>query len=100
MAGLDALIGAFKHMPQLASLNLARNNLTNDGEDMSAVITLAAALKDSQITSLNLDDNQLCGIDGNGRGTFTTNGITALCDGIKQSKVSSLRCVGQICEHV
>ena len=31
---------------------------------------------------------------------LTTKGITALCDGLKQSKVSSLRCVGPICEHV
>ena len=45
----------------------------------------------------SLDDNQLCGVDMNGDGTFTTEGITALCDGLKQSKVSSLRCVGQLC---
>ena len=47
-----------------------------------------------------MDYNQLCGVDTYGNGTFTTEGITALCDGLKQSKVSSLRCVGQICEHV
>ena len=46
-----------------------------------------------------MDGNQLCGVKF-GRGTFTTEGITALCDGLKQSKVSSLRCVGQIYEHV
>ena len=48
----------------------------------------------------SLDGNQLCGVNEFGRGTFTTEGITTLCDGLKQSKVSSLRCVGQICEHV
>ena len=47
-----------------------------------------------------MDDNQLCGVNQSGIGTFTTEGITALCDGLKQSKVSSLRCVGQICERV
>jgi hypothetical protein len=47
-----------------------------------------------------LDGNQLCGVNENGGGTFTTEGITALCDGLKQSTVSSLRCVCQICEHV
>ena len=47
-----------------------------------------------------MDNNQLCGVNEFGEGTFTTEGITALCDGLKQSKVSSLRCVGQICEHV
>ena len=48
----------------------------------------------------SLDRNQLCGVDYGGYGTFTIEGITALCDGLKQSKVSSLRCVGQIYEHV
>ena len=48
----------------------------------------------------SLDENQLCGVDEYGNGKFTTEGITALCDGLKQSKVSTLRCVGQICEHV
>ena len=47
-----------------------------------------------------MDNNQLCGVDKYGDGRFTTEGITALCEGLKQSKVSSLRCVGQICEHV
>ena len=32
--------------------SLAENNLTNYGEDMSGVIALAAALKDSQIVNL------------------------------------------------
>jgi len=108
-----------KGLPKLlVSLSLADNNLTDYGQDMSGVIALAAALKDSQVVNLNLngnhleaqeaeelakalpcckalaslslDDNKLCGIDRNGFGTFTTEGITALCDGIKQSKVSSL----------
>ena len=47
-----------------------------------------------------MNNNQLCGVNEDGSGTFTTEGITALCEGLKQSKVSSLRCVGQICEHV
>ena len=34
------------------AFSLAYNNLTNDGEDMSGVISLAAALKDSQIVNL------------------------------------------------
>ena len=47
-----------------------------------------------------MDGNRLCGVSMYGEGKFTTEGINALCDGLKQSKVSSLRCVGQICEHV
>ena len=48
----------------------------------------------------SLSNNAICGLDHMGRGNYTTEGITALCEGLKQSKVSSLRCVGQICEHV
>ena len=44
--------------------------------------------------------NQLCGVNQYGEGTFTTEGITALCEALKQSKVSSLRCVCQLSEHV
>ena len=40
--------------------------------------------------------NQLCGLDFDGDGTFTTEGITALCEALKQSNVSSLRCVRQL----
>ena len=35
----------------------------------------------------------LCGIDDDGDGEYTTEGITALCDGLKGSAVTSLRCV-------
>ena len=44
-----------------------------------------------------MDENELCGVGKYGGGTFTTEGITALCEGLKQSKVSSLR-YGQISE--
>ena len=37
-------------------------------------------------------ENQLCGLDRY-RGTFTAEGITALCEGLKGSSVTSLRCV-------
>ena len=36
--------------------------------------------------------NQLCGLDQLGRGTFTAEGITKLCEGLKGSAVTSLRC--------
>ena len=47
-----------------------------------------------------MDHNQLCGINMFDAGKFTTEGITALCDGLKQSKVSSLRCVCRLSEYV
>ena len=49
-----------------------------------------------------MDDNVLCGVSGPfGKFTTvtTTEGITALCDGLKQSNVSSLRCVCQLSEY-
>jgi len=36
--------------------------------------------------------NQLCGIDGRGNGTYTAEGITKLCEGLKGSAVTSLKC--------
>ena len=36
--------------------------------------------------------NELCGLDFNGRGTYTTEGITKLCEGLRGSAVTSLKC--------
>ena len=38
----------------------------------------------------SLSNNQLCGLDSLGRGTYTAKGITALCEGLKGSAVTSL----------
>ena len=38
----------------------------------------------------SLDNNALCGIDEDGNGTYTAEGITALCEGLKGSAVTSL----------
>ena len=40
----------------------------------------------------SLASNQLCGIDGRGRGTYTAEGITKLCEALEGSAVTSLRC--------
>ena len=40
----------------------------------------------------SLDHNQLCGIDRNGNGTYTAEGITKLCEALKGSAVTSLKC--------
>ena len=39
-------------------------------------------------------ENQLCGVDYRGtyRGTYTAEGITKLCEGLKGSAVTSLEC--------
>ena len=40
----------------------------------------------------SLANNALCGINDRGRGTYTAKGITALCEGLKGSAVTSLEC--------
>ena len=37
-------------------------------------------------------NNQLCGLDHRGHGTYTTEGITKLCEALKGSAVTSLEC--------
>ena len=39
-----------------------------------------------------MEGNQLCGLDDGGHGEYTTAGITELCEGLKGSSVTSLRC--------
>jgi len=39
-----------------------------------------------------LANNKLCGLDAEGRGTYTTERITKLCEGLKESNVTSLWC--------
>ena len=36
--------------------------------------------------------NELCGVGHHGHGTYTTEGITKLCEGLKGSAVTSLKC--------
>ena len=44
----------------------------------------------------SLGNNQLCGLNKDGDGTYTTNGITKLCEGLKGSAVTSLRCAAAL----
>ena len=40
----------------------------------------------------SLGGNELCGVTSSGSGTYTTEGITKLCEGLKGSAVTLLRC--------
>ena len=40
----------------------------------------------------SLADIQLCGVDYYGYGTYTAEGIIKLCEGLKGSAVTSLKC--------
>jgi len=79
------------------------------------ITKLCEALKGSAVTSLKCDaapvsaslsvpidtatphlcslaNNQLCGLDRQGNGTYTSEGITKLCEALKGSSVTSLKC--------
>ena len=47
-----------------------------------------------------MNGNQLCGIyfdgDGHIQGTYTAEGITKLCEGLKGSAVTSLKCAAAL----
>ena len=43
-----------------------------------------------------MDYNQLCGLDDEGNGTYTAEGITKLCEGLKGSTVTSLECAAAL----
>ena len=45
----------------------------------------------------SLAGNQLCGLDYEGNGTYTAEGITKLCEGLKGSAVTSLKCAAPEC---
>ena len=59
--------------------SLSCNNLGAAG---AAALAPALAANGS-LTSLNLGDNQLCGLDRFGRGTYTADGITAIADALR-----------------
>ena len=40
----------------------------------------------------SLAENQLCGLGKEGRGTYTAVGIKALCEGLKGSAITALKC--------
>ena len=50
----------------------------------------------------SLTGNKLCGVDKDGFGEYTTEGITALCTGLKGSAVTSLECAAapSVCFYV
>ena len=40
----------------------------------------------------SLANNALCGVNEYGNGTYTAEGINALCEGLKGSAITSLKC--------
>jgi hypothetical protein len=110
--GANAVAAMVAVTDGLTSLNLSNNKLgdsnwtshqTDDGqifyhnkatnestwtppaEGLSpGILALAHALHvNGALTSLDLSHNQLCGLDHNGRGTYTAEGITAIADALR-----------------
>ena len=44
------------------------------------------------LVARSLSDNHICGINKYGKGTYTAEGINALCEGLKGSAITSLKC--------
>ena len=47
---------------------------------------------DPHTLTCSLAANSLCGIGRYGNGTYTTDGITKLCEGLEGSAITSLKC--------
>ena len=56
------------------------------------VFAFVSAPVDTPCSLGRLGNNQLCGLDNVGCGTYTAEGITKLCEGLKGSAVTSLKC--------
>ena len=56
------------------------------------MFTFLSAPIDTPPSLGSLAGSQLCGLDLVGNGTYTAEGITKLCEGLKGSAVTSLRC--------
>ena len=64
---------------KLSSLNMGNNNIGPVGaKSVAAMVVVTGSLM-----SLNLGHNQLCGLDEDGRGTYTADGITAIADALR-----------------
>ena len=57
---------------------------------MEGAKAIAAVLKDTQLSELGLSETRICGLNWRGEGTYTAEGITALCEGLRGSAVTSL----------
>ena len=70
-------------------------DLKSKGVGVPGAIVLSKLLPSAvALRSLNLADNELCGVDSDGYGTYTAEGINKLCDGLKGSAVTLLNLQG------
>ena len=88
--GGKALAGALKGNQVMTELNIAENRLGFKAEgyekaDMSGVVAISDAIPTmGALTSLNVSNSALCGIDEDGDGEFDASGVIALADAIRK----------------
>ena len=56
------------------------------------MLAFVSAPIDTPLLLGSLRGNALCGVNEYGEGTYTTEGILKLCEGLKGSAVTSLKC--------
>jgi hypothetical protein len=73
--GGKALAAGLKGNQVITELNIADNDLTTGGSNMSGVAALADVIPGMRVlSSLNLASNSLCGINMYGNGTYDASG--------------------------
>ena len=83
MEGAKAIAAVLKHS-QLSTLGCAATpNLHSPDTRQSPLNTFLPLFR-------SLSNNMVCGLNEYGSGTYTAEGITALCEGLKGSAVTSL----------
>ena len=80
----DALGGVGATTQVVKAAELVARQTAHSGECQWALTRL--------LSHGSLAHNQLCSIDRNGNGTYTAEGITKLCEALKGSAVTSLKC--------
>ena len=77
--GYALAVKKLKGTDPVETLDLARKNL-----GVASLVVIASLISvNGGLTSLNLSDNQLCGLDNRGRGTYTAEGITAIAEALR-----------------
>ena len=81
--GTKAICGALEQNKTLKELDISGGYGSNIGGLAGAKHVAKMLGVNGSLTSLNLGDNQLCGLDRFGRGTYTADGITAIADALR-----------------
>ena len=77
--GYALAVKKLKGTDPVETLDLTRKNL-----GVASLVVIASLISvNGGLTSLNLSDNQLCGLDHHGSGTYSAEGITAIADALR-----------------